>query len=77
MDFKRIQHKVEDEVATLRIQLEEERQAHQRDLNDIEQDKVLTIEKMRRDMLLKVKEVKTSMLSLNEDKLHGVSKNLK
>lgn len=45
---------------------------HWKDVVEIEQDKVLTIEKMRRDMLLKVKEVKTSMLNLNEDKLHGV-----
>ena len=72
MFFKGIQFKVEEEVTDLRMQLDNEKQQHQKDLADIEQDKINTIEKMRRDMLLKVKEVKTSMLNLNEDKLHGV-----
>ena len=42
-------------------------------LNEIENDKVARMEKMRKDMLLRVKEVKTAMLNLTEDKLQGVS----
>ena len=39
----------------------------------IEQEKVVNIEKMRKDMLFKVRNIKTNMLNLNEDKLQGVS----
>ena len=41
-------------------------------MNEIENDKVQRMEKMRKDMLLRVKEVKTAMLNLTEDKLQGV-----
>lgn len=48
------------------------RKKHRRELSEIEKEKFQDIEKMRKDMLIKIKEVKTNMLSLNEDKLHGV-----
>ena len=49
------------------------RKKHRRELSEIEKEKFQDIEKMRKDMLIKIKEVKTNMLSLNEDKLHGVT----
>ena len=56
----------------MREELEFGRQKHEKELSEIEKEKFLDIEKMRKDMLIKIKEVKTAMLSLNEDKLHGV-----
>jgi hypothetical protein len=41
-------------------------------LEEIEDDKIIRMEKMRKDMLLRVKEVKAAMLNLSEDKLQGV-----
>lgn len=52
--------------------MSEQRRKHDMTLGEIEADKVLRMEKMRKDMLLRVKEVKAAMLNLTEDKLQGV-----
>lgn len=56
----------------MRDNLSEQRRKHDMTLGEIEADKVLRMEKMRKDMLLRVKEVKAAMLNLTEDKLQGV-----
>ena len=50
-------------------ELAQGRKKHSEMLDFIEQEKIQRIEKMRRDMLYKIKEVKQNMLNLNEDKL--------
>ena len=72
--FIREKFKIEEEVQGLRDQLDEERCIHRETLEDIEMDRVARMEKMRKDMLLRVKEVKTAMLNLSEDKLQGTTR---
>eukprot|EP00347_Sterkiella_histriomuscorum_P007694 403347929 len=72
--FKRVRMQIQEEVNNMRDQLNEERQQHSHVLNEIENDKVARMEKMRKDMLLRVKEVKTAMLNLTEDKLQGTTR---
>lgn len=59
-------------MQSLRDRLNDEREQHRITLEEIENDKVQMMEKMRKDMLLKVKEVKTAMLNTSEDKMQGV-----
>ncbi|CDW75280.1 UNKNOWN [Stylonychia lemnae] len=73
-EFKKVRLQIQEEVQNLRDLLNNERQRHEVVLNEIENDKVQRMEKMRKDMLLRVKEVKTAMLNLTEDKLQGTTR---
>jgi len=72
--FRKIQVKVEEEKQNMVDELDRGRKKHAEVLEGIDNDKIMRIEKMRRDMLYKIKEVKQNMLNLNEDKLQGTTR---
>lgn len=54
--------------------LDNQRVEHQRKLEQIEQDKVIQIDNLRKEMLLQIRAVKIKMLNMNEDQLVGTTK---
>ena len=74
LDFRSTQFIKEQKIKTMKEYLEFGRMKHNLELTTIEKEKFEDIERMRKDMLVKIKEVKTAMLSLNEDKLHGTTR---
>ena len=55
------------EKEKLTLELEQEKKDRQGDIRILEKEKIVAQDKMRRDFLIKMKEVKASLLSLNED----------
>ena len=47
---------------------------HEQRLEEIEHDKIVQIDKLRKDMLLQIRAVKVKMLNMNEDQLVGTTK---
>lgn len=47
---------------------------HETKLEEIEHDKIVQIDKLRKDMLLQIRAVKVKMLNMNEDQLVGTTK---
>ena len=43
-------------------------------MEEIEHDKIVQIDKLRKDMLLQIRAVKVKMLNMNEDQLVGTTK---
>ena len=43
-------------------------------MEEIEHDKIVQIDKLRKDMLLQIRAVKVKMLNMNEDPLVGTTK---
>ena len=52
----------------------EQREAHEQKIEEIEHDKIIQIDKLRKDMLLQIRAVKVKMLNMNEDQLVGTTK---
>lgn len=50
------------------------RETHEAKLEEIEHDKIVQIDKLRKDMLLQIRAVKVKMLNMNEDQLVGTTK---
>ena len=53
---------------------DKQRLKHEQRLEEIEHDKIVQIDKLRKDMLLQIRAVKVKMLNMNEDQLVGTTK---
>jgi type IV secretory pathway VirB9-like protein len=86
-EIKRLQLHLEDlkEYQTLAHEYKEERDywvkirdeqrvTYAQKAEEIEQDKVILIDKLRKEMLLQIRAVKIKMLNMNEDQLVGTTK---
>jgi hypothetical protein len=62
------------EKGMLETELEEGRLKHKQNLNEIKRERAAAIEKLRKEMLLNIRNVKIKMLSMNEDELEGTTK---
>lgn len=51
-----------------------QRKHHQKVIQQIEEDKVIQIDNLRKEMLLQIRAVKIKMLNMNEDQLIGTTK---
>ena len=47
---------------------------HQAEMDNIKKERALAIDKLRKEMLMKIRNVKNQMLSMNEDQLQGTTK---
>ena len=65
---------IEEEVRRMKIELENEKRLHEENIKKKQQEKVQETEKLRRDMLYKIKETKAELLSLNETQLTETTK---
>jgi chromosome segregation ATPase len=65
-DFRIKKPELEDELTRLREELQQEKDQHEADVAEKEREKVQATEKLRRDMLYKIKETKEELLQLNE-----------
>ena len=55
------------ELEQYKKDLEMEKKNHTNDVNEKEREKVQATEKMRKDMLYKIKETKANLLALNDE----------
>lgn len=72
--FEHNRPKMEEEVKTLKTELQREKELRKAEVAEKEREKTQATEKLRRDMLYKIKETKTELLSLNETQLKDTTK---
>ncbi len=63
-----------EEIQKLEAELEKEKKEKIRELSDKDREKIQATERLRKDMLYKIKETKANLLALNDEQLHTVSK---
>jgi hypothetical protein len=65
---------LKDERDQLVTKRNEQRENHIRIVDAIEQEKIVQIDNLRKEMLLQIRAVKIKMLNMNEDQLVGTTK---
>ena len=58
----------------LEHELEEAREKHRGELENIKKERGIAIDKLRKEMLFNIRNVKVQMHSMNEDQLQGTTK---
>jgi len=56
-------------MASLEEQLAEEKKNKMKEVNDKERERIQATEKLRKEMLYKIKETKANLLALNDEQL--------
>ena len=65
---------LQDEITQLKSLLDEEKRAHNRDVCELERRNILEKEKMKNNMLLKIRDTKLTLLAQTEDQLSMITK---
>ena len=73
-DFAHERRALQDDVARLEAALDEEKRAHNRDVCELERRNILEKEKMKNNMLLKIRDTKLTLLAQTEDQLSTITK---
>ena len=63
-----------DELLNLKNELKKLIEHHEKTKEEINEDKVVQIDNLRKQMLLQIRAVKIKMLNMNEDQLVGTTK---
>ena len=72
--FREKKEDLEKELEELNDALEEERRKHQEQSLEVERKNVQEKERLKKEMLVKIKETKQNLLSMTEDQLHTTTK---
>ncbi len=67
-------HQILDQIEEIKGLIKNEDEQKQAQIAQLEKEKNERMEKMRKEMLLEVKQVKTDMLNFTEDKLQGTTR---
>eukprot|EP00899_Mesostigma_viride_P020212 jgi/Mesvir1/28192/Mv04747-RA.1 len=73
-DFAEQKSRMEAELASLKSTLEDERRAHVEKLHDIERKAVQEKDRLKKEMVMKIKETKASMMRLTDNQLETTTK---
>lgn len=58
---------MEEQIESLTVALEKEKKDRTYEVNEKEREKIQATEKLRKDMLYKIKETKANLLALNDE----------
>ena len=72
--FRRDEKALKEETARLENELKEEKSLHSADVRDLEKEKIQATEKLRKEMLYKIKETKANLLALNDEQLQTTTR---
>ena len=61
---------IEETLANLKAELEREKLDHAKNVQELERRNVQEKERLKKEMLIKIKETKQNLLSMTEDQLH-------
>ena len=73
-DYEEKQHIYNQEMAELRHKLEKEKKDKQFELSEMERGKIQATEKLRKEMLYKIKETKANLMALNDEQLQTTTR---
>ncbi|CDW78724.1 UNKNOWN [Stylonychia lemnae] len=72
--FKSQQKQLDAELSELKDLLEKEKKDRMNEVNEKEREKIQATEKLRKDMLYKIKETKANLLALNDEQLQTTTR---
>ncbi len=72
--FQQIKVNLENELDSYKNGLENEKKQRINDVNEKEREKIQATEKLRKDMLYKIKETKANLLALNDEQLQTTTR---
>jgi len=72
--FQSTKSEMETNLETLRQALEEERRSHALNVSELERRNVMEKDRLKNEMLRKIRETKLSLLAMTEDQLHTTTK---
>lgn len=72
--FRGIEQNLRAELETNKTNLEAEKKNRINDVNEKEREKIQATEKLRKDMLYKIKETKANLLALNDEQLQTTTR---
>jgi erythromycin esterase-like protein len=73
-NFVAVEAKLREELATTRDNLDQEKKDRRNEVNEKEREKIQVTEKLRKDMLYKIKETKANLLALNDEQLQTTTR---
>lgn len=62
------------DIATLKIQVEQEKKEGMIEINERERDKIYAVKKLSEEMDYKVKETQANLMALNDEQLHTTTR---
>jgi hypothetical protein len=65
---------VMQDIATLKIQVEQEKKEGMIEINERERDKIYAVKKLSEEMDYKVKETQANLMALNDEQLHTTTR---
>jgi hypothetical protein len=68
-DVKKKQIQLEEDLRTLAQTIVQEKKDRMIEINEAEREKIQATEKLRKEMLYKIKETKANLLALNDEQL--------
>jgi hypothetical protein len=72
--FRGIEQSLRSELETNKTNLDAEKKNRINDVNEKEREKIQATEKLRKDMLYKIKETKANLLALNDEQLQTTTR---
>lgn len=73
-DVEKEKLEIMSEIATLKIQVQQEKKEGMIEINDRERAKIYAVKKLSEEMDYKVKETQANLLALNDEQLHTTTR---
>lgn len=73
-DFEQERDRLNQDRENLEIQLDTEKKNKLKEVNDKERERIQATEKLRKEMLYKIKETKANLLALNDEQLQTTTR---
>lgn len=67
-------HEITTEIATLKVQVEQEKKEGMIEINERERQKIYAVKKLSEEMDYKVKETQANLMALNDEQLHTTTR---
>ena len=73
-EFSQNKADYEHKMTTLEEDYDREKKQHQKDVEEMDRDRIKATEKLKKDMLYKIKETREHVLALNDEQLHTTTR---
>lgn len=74
IEYEEKQEQYNEEMVQLKNKLEIQKKEKQLELSEMEREKIRATEKLRKEMLFKIKETKANLLALNDEQLQTTTR---
>lgn len=72
--YMKVESELREDLEAHKVELEQEKKNRRNEVNEKEREKIQATEKLRKDMLYKIKETKANLLALNDEQLQTTTR---